>query len=307
MELYDLVIIGNGPAGLSAAIYARRAGMKTLVISGNPAGGGQILDTYEVDNYPGLPGLSGVELGEKFYNHAKKLGTEFKIDTIKSIESDGDIKVVKSRRNEYRTKAVIVATGAGHRKLGAPGEAEFTGMGVSYCATCDGAFYKDKTVAVVGGGDVALEDAIYLSDIAEKVYLIHRRDEFRGTEVLQEEVKSKANIEIVYDTVVEEIVGTNQIEKVLTYNKKTETKSEIKVDGVFLAVGITPNTTKIEGLPETDETGYIIAGEDCVTSIPGIFAAGDVRTKMLRQVITAAADGANALTSVKRYISGLKA
>ncbi|MCR4782827.1 MAG: thioredoxin-disulfide reductase [Lachnospiraceae bacterium] len=307
MELYDLIIIGNGPAGLSAAIYGKRAGMKTLVISGNPSGGGQILDTYEIDNYPGMPGLTGAELGEAFFQHANKLGTEFSVENVKSITEDGAYKIVKTRKNEYKTKVVVVATGAGHRKLGAPGEAEFTGMGVSYCATCDGAFYKDKTVAVVGGGDVALEDAIYLSDIANKVYLIHRRDEFRGTEVLQDEVFSKDNIEVVYDTVLDEILGENAIEKIIVSNKKTNEKKELSVDGVFIAVGITPNTTKIEGLPETDEAGYIKAGEDCVTSIPGIYAAGDVRTKMLRQVITAAADGANAITSAKRYISSLKA
>lgn len=306
MNLYDLIIIGNGPAGLSAAIYAKRSGMNTLVISGNPVGGGQILDTYEIDNYPGLPGLTGAELGKAFQDHAEKLGVIFSTENVKEIEVDGDIRLVKTRKNEYSTKTVLIATGAGHRELGVPGEAEHKGMGVSYCATCDGAFYKDKVVAVVGGGDVALEDAIYLSDIAEKVYLIHRRDEFRGAEILQEEVKSKANIEIIYDTVVEEIVGDMMIESLSLYNRKTGEKKSLNVNGVFIAVGILPNTSRIKGLPEMDESGYIKAGEDCVTSIEGIFAAGDVRTKMLRQVITAASDGANATTSVKRYISGLK-
>ena len=301
--MYDVVIIGNGPAGLSAAIYGRRAGFNVLVISDNPVAGGQISTTYEVDNYPGLPGLGGMELGDKFKEHADKFEVEYATDRVNSITDAGDHKKVITQKGEYETRAVIIATGADHRKLGVPGEGELTGSGVSYCATCDGAFFRKKTVAVVGGGDVALEDAIFLSRFAEKVYIIHRRDEFRGAKMLQDQLLANEKIEPIYDTVVDEIVGKMAVEKVLLTNKKTGEKSELPVNGVFMAVGIVPNLEGIEGLPDRDEGGYIIAGESCETSIPGIFAAGDVRTKQLRQVITAAADGANAITSVERYFN----
>ncbi len=303
--MYDVIIIGNGPAGLSAAIYGRRAGFNVLVISDNPVAGGQISTTYEVDNYPGLPGLGGMELGDKFKEHADKFEVEYATDRVNSIEDAGDHKKVITQKGEYETRAVIIATGADHRKLGVPGERELTGSGVSYCATCDGAFFRNKTVAVVGGGDVALEDAIFLSRFAEKVYIIHRRDEFRGAKMLQDQLLSNEKIEPIYDTVVDEIVGKMAVEKLLLSNKKTGEKSELPVNGVFMAVGIVPNLEGIEGLPDRDEGGYIIAGESCETSIPGIFAAGDVRTKQLRQVITAAADGANAITSVERFLTSL--
>lgn len=300
MKNYDLIIIGNGPAGLSAAIYGRRAGMKVLVIDKNPMSGGQILDTYEVDNYPGLPGLSGMELAGKFREHAEKLMAEFARDTVKEISDRDGHKIVTCEKEVYSASNVIIATGASHRKLGIPGEEELRGAGVSYCATCDGAFFRNRKTAVVGGGDVALEDAIYLSGICDKVYLVHRRNEFRGARILQDEIESKDNIEVIYDTVVNEIKGKDFVEEINISNKKTGETSSITVDGVFMAVGILPNTTGITGLPETDESGYIKAGEDCVTSIAGIYAAGDVRTKNLRQIITAAADGANAVTSIQK-------
>lgn len=305
--LYDIIIIGNGPAGLTAAIYGQRAGLHTLVLSDSPQAGGQIATTYEIDNYPGLPGLGGMELGDKFEEHAKKLGAEFTLGRVSAITPSGSGKeftyTLTTDHGDFDTKTAIIATGADHRKLGVPGEGELTGMGVSYCATCDGAFFRKKTVAVVGGGDVALEDAIFLSRFAEKVYLIHRRDEFRGAHVLQKQVRANEKIEIIYDTVVDEIVGKMAVEKILTTNKKTGEKKELAVDGVFLAVGIVPNLNGIEGLPERNEAGYIIAGEDCRTNLVGIFAAGDVRTKQLRQVITAAADGANAVTSIEKYLN----
>ena len=300
MKNYDLIIIGNGPAGLSAAIYGRRAGMKVLVIDKNPMSGGQILDTNEVDNYPGLPGLSGMELAGKFREHAEKLMAEFARDTVKEISDRDGHKIVTCEKEVYSASNVIIATGASHRKLGIPGEEELRGAGVSYCATCDGAFFRNRKTAVVGGGDVALEDAIYLSGICDKVYLVHRRNEFRGARILQDEIESKDNIEVIYDTVVNEIKGKDFVEEINISNKKTGETSSITVDGVFMAVGILPNTTGITGLPETDESGYIKAGEDCVTSIAGIYAAGDVRTKNLRQIITAAADGANAVTSIQK-------
>ncbi len=304
--LYDVIIIGNGPAGLTAAIYGMRAGLKTLVLSDNPMSGGQIATTYEVDNYPGLPKISGMELGDKFEEHAKALGAEFRQASVSSIEDHGDTKVVVTDKENLETKTVVLSIGADHSKLGVPGEKELTGMGVSYCATCDGAFFRNRVVAVVGGGDVALEDAIFLSRFASKVYLIHRRDAFRGAMVLQEQVKANEKIEIIYDTVVDEVVGKDAVECLRLSNKKTGEQSELPVNGVFMAVGTKPNVVGIQGLPEQDEKGYLVAGEDCATSIPGIYAAGDVRTKQLRQVITAAADGANAITSIEKYINGQK-
>lgn len=311
-KTYDIIIIGNGPAGLTAAIYAARAGYQALVISDNPAGGGQIATTYEVANYPGLNGISGMELGEKFREHAKELGAEELLDRVSAIEeakgaeseeAGFSLLAVITAKERLLTKSVIIATGADHRKLKVPGEDRLSGAGVSYCATCDGGFFRKKTVAVVGGGDVALEDAIYLSRFAEKVYIIHRRDEFRGVKALQDELLSNEKIEPIYDTVVNEIEGEASVKSLKLLNVKTKEERDLPVKGVFIAVGIKPNLEEIKGLPELDEAGYIKADESCVTSIPGIFAAGDVRTKALRQVITAAADGANAVTSIGRYFT----
>ena len=307
--IYDVIIIGNGPAGLAAAIYGVRGGLKTLMLSDSPQAGGQIATTYEVDNYPGLPEMGGMELGDKFEEHAKKLGAESALARVNNIEpvgKDADLHyILHTDHGDFETKTVIIATGADHRKLGVPGEGQLTGMGVSYCATCDGAFFRNKQVAVVGGGDVALEDAIFLSRFAEKVYLIHRRDEFRGAYVLQEQVKANDKIEIIYDTVVDEVVGKMAVEKLKLTNKKTGEQSELNVQGVFMAVGIVPNLNGLEGLPSRDEAGYIIADETCRTDLPGIYAAGDVRTKQLRQVVTAAADGANAIRSIENYLNGV--
>lgn len=298
----DVVIIGNGPAGLSAAIYAKRAGRDAVIVSDAPNGGGQIATTYEVDNYPGLPGVGGMELGDKLYEHAEKFGCDMELGRVTEIKDNGDSKVVVTDKGEIETKTVIIATGADHAKLGVPGEEKLTGMGVSYCATCDGAFFRKRTVAVVGGGDVALGDAIFLSRFAAKVYLIHRRDEFRGAKMLQQQVMETDNIEIVYDTIVTEIKGEDAVEKLHIRNVKTEEEKDLDVNGVFMAVGIHANVDGIKGLPERNEAGYIIADETCKTSIKGVFAAGDVRTKQLRQVVTAVADGANAVTSIEDYI-----
>lgn len=301
VQKYDLVIVGSGPAGLAAAIYAERARIRTLVIEKGMVSGGQVLTTYEVDNYPGLPGVGGYDLGTKFREHADNLGAQFAEDEVLRIEDAGNVKRIICEHETYEAKAVILATGASHRKLAVPGEEELAGMGVSYCATCDGAFFRKKVTAVIGGGNVALEDAIFLSRMCEKVYLIHRRDEFRGAKSIQEQVFSRENIEVVWDTVVERITGTEKVEALAVKNVKTGEEREISVSGVFVAVGITPASQAFEGLVEMDH-GYIKAGEDCCTSCPGIFAAGDVRTKPLRQIITAAADGANAVTSVERYL-----
>jgi thioredoxin reductase (NADPH) len=301
--MYDTVIVGSGPAGLTAGIYAKRAGLEALIIENTPVGGGQIATTDRVDNYPGLLGINGMELGMKFREHAEKLGCEFKDGQVVSVDDRVSSKVVKLESGEeIETKTVILALGADHSRLGVPGEDELRGKGVSYCATCDGAFFRGKEVAVIGGGDVALGDAIYLSKFVKKVYLIHRRDQFRGAKSLADEAASKENVTFLYDTVVTNINGSEKVTGVETLNKKTGEKGTLAVDGVFIAVGTTPNANGISGLPETDEKGYIKAGEDCATSIPGIFAAGDLRTKKLRQVITAAADGANAVTSVQDFL-----
>ena len=301
--VYDVIVIGAGPAGLAAGIYGKRAGYNILVLDTSSISGGQILNTYEVDNYPGIPGVSGTELADAMKKHCEKLGVEFARGRVSSIVDNGEIKELITKKENFQTKTVIIATGATNRKLGCPGEDEFSGMGVSYCATCDGAFFKDKVVAVVGGGDVALEDAAYLARTCKKVYLIHRRDEFRGAVVLQNQIKSLDNVELVLDSTVESIIGNDSVEKLLIKNKKTDEEKELEVEGVFIAVGTVPNTKTISGLPSLDDRDYIIAGETCETNIPGVFAAGDVRTKQLRQVITATADGANAITSITNYLN----
>ena len=300
-KIYDVVIIGSGPAGLTAAIYAKRAELETVVIEKEIASGGQVLNTYEVDNYPGLPGINGYDLGMKFREHADKLGAEFVTDDVVRVEKADGLFTVTCEEESYTAKTVIISTGASHRKLAVPGEEELTGMGVSYCATCDGAFFRNRVTAVTGGGDVAIEDAIFLSRMCKKVYLIHRRDELRGARTLQTQLFSLDNVEVLWDTVVEKINGKDQVESVTLKNVKTEESKELPVDGVFIAVGINPQSSAFDGLVEMDH-GYIQAGEDCETSVPGIFAAGDVRTKQLRQVSTAVADGATANTRGVLYL-----
>ncbi len=321
--MYDVVIVGSGPAGLSAAIYAKRAGLSALTLEKNPMSGGQVLNTYEVDNYPGLPGINGFELGMKFREHADKLGCEFKEASLISVENIGaweekaelsaasvDAKSKKDQgfllttdQGEIRARTVIAATGASHAKLNVPGEAELAGMGVSYCATCDGAFFRGKVTAVAGGGDVAVEDAIFLARSCEKVYLIHRRDELRAAAVLQKEVMALPNVEIIWDTVVEKINGKEQVESLSVKNVKTGETKELILQGVFVAVGIIPAGEVFQDLAECNEKGYLIAGEDCATTMPGLYAAGDVRGKKLRQIVTAVADGANAVTSILEYLA----
>ena len=301
--IYDVIIIGAGPAGLAAGIYGKRAGFDILILDTSSISGGQILNTYEIDNYPGFPGASGQEVANAMRQHCDKLGVEFARGRVTSIIDNGSTKDLVTKKNTYTAKSIIIATGASNKKLGCPGEEELSGMGVSYCATCDGAFFKEKQVAVVGGGDVALEDAIYLSRFCTKVYLIHRRDEFRGAKVLQDQVKSTDNIEIIYDTVVNSINGTQSVESITVQNTKTDSSSELKVDGIFIAVGTVPNTQILSGLVQMDDKGYVVADETCKTSCPGVFVAGDVRTKPLRQVLTATADGANAITSIQKYFS----
>ena len=301
-NIYDLAILGAGPAGICAAIYATRAKLNTIWLDKKFVQGGQIVDTYEVDNYPGLPGITGLDLGEAMAGHAEKLGMKPQREPVRSIETEQGIKVIRTKKNEYRARAVIIACGATHRHLGIPGEEELSGMGVSYCATCDAAFFQDRTVVVVGGGNVAVEDAILLSRTCKKVYLVHRRDELRAEKILQESFFACKNVEIIWDSIPLSIEGTDKVEALKIQNKKTQEESFIETDGVFIAVGIVPGTEKFKDLVKLDEAGYIVAGEDGITSEPGIFAAGDIRTKNLRQVVTAVADGANAVASAQRYL-----
>ncbi|MCM1065006.1 MAG: thioredoxin-disulfide reductase [Eubacterium sp.] len=301
--MYDLIIIGSGPAGLSAAVYGKRAGLDLLVVEKAPMSGGQVLNTYEVDNYLGMPGMNGFDMGTQFRAHADSLGVEFKEGTVTSLENREDRKLVIVDGETLEARTVILATGAEHAHLNVPGEEGLTGMGVSYCATCDGAFFRGKRVAVVGGGDVALEDAIYLARTCEKVYLIHRRDELRGAQALQQELKALPNVEFLYSHVVTEIQGEDAVENLRIRNLKTEEISDLAVSGVFVAVGIRPSTDLIRDLADCDEAGYVLAGEDCAASVPGLYAAGDIRRKPIRQIVTAVADGANAAVSAGNFVN----
>ena len=301
-NVYDMIIIGTGPAGLCASIYGQRALLKILSLEENYVSGGQMTTTYEVDNYPAKPGISGMDLGMEMREHAEQMGAEIRRGRVRAIEREGQFWRIVTKKESFITRTVALAMGARHRLLGVPGEERLTGTGVSYCATCDGAFFKEKTVAVVGGGDVAVEDAIFLSRICRKVYLIHRRDQLRAAPVLQEKVKEIPNVEILWDSVVTEICGEAQVSAVMVENKRLETQRELPVDGVFVAVGIEPNTELVKGLVELDDQGYVQAGEDGITSEPSIFAAGDIRTKPLRQIVTAVADGANIITSLQSYL-----
>lgn len=299
--MYDLIIIGSGPAGLSAAVYGKRAGLSTLVLEKNPMSGGQVLNTYEVDNYLGMPGINGFDMGMQFREHADRMGAEFEEVDVKGIAVDNDKRIVKTLQRDYEGRAVIIATGAVHKKLDVPGEERLAGRGISYCATCDGAFFREKTVAVIGGGDVAAEDAIFLARGCKKVYVVHRREELRAAKILQERLFKLPNVEFVWNSTVNEIQGDEQVTGISVHNRKDGQDRNFLVDGVFIAVGIAPNTDAFTDVVEADQGGYLVAGEDCATSVPGIFAAGDVRTKKLRQIVTAVADGANAVASVQEY------
>ena len=294
----DIVIIGSGPAGLSAAVYGRRAGLDILVIEKEYCGTGQIAESGQVDNYLGIPGIDGYSLGEKFREHAENLGTAFLEEEVTKLEqSDGYWKVLLAGGDVLETKTVIYAAGASHRHLNVPGEDKLSGRGVSYCATCDGAFFQGKVTAVVGGGDTALDDALYLSQICEKVYLIHRRDEFRGNAGTVQNVKDAGNIEILTNARVQEIQGEQRVEALVL-----EDGRRLEAAGVFAAVGMEPVTGLLQGVAELDEYGYVAAGEQGITSPRDCLSPEMCGTKVLRQVITAAADGANAATEAERYI-----
>ena len=301
--MYDMLIIGSGPAGMGAAIYGVRAGLSLAVLDRSPISGGQVLTTYEVDNYLGLPLTSGGEISQKFREHADSLGVNFVTANVTSIEDKKDCKIVHTEEGDYEAKTLLLATGATHAMLGVKGEMHLAGMGVSYCATCDGAFFRKRTVAVVGGGDVAVEDAIFLAGLCSKVYLIHRRDSLRAADSLQKKLMAMENVEILWNCEVKEIQGEDMVEKILVYHNHDGSQSELEVNGVFIAVGIHPNTELYQGLVEMDEQGYVLADESCKTSVDGIYAAGDIRKKALRQIITAVADGANAVTSAQNYLN----
>lgn len=302
--MYDLIIIGAGPAGLSAAVYGKRAGLDLVVIDQTPMSGGQVLNTYEVDNYLGMPGINGFDLGTKFREHTDNMDVTFIKEKVTAIHNNGQTKAVMTASGTtYEARSLILATGAEHALLQVPGEQEWKGRGVSYCATCDGAFFKGREVAVVGGGDVAVEDAIYLARMCRKVYLIHRRDSLRAAKMLQEKLFACENVEILWNCTVSKIYGKDLVEGITLYYKQEQQERDLVIEGVFIAVGMHPCTEAFSGIVDCDEKGYLKAGEDCATNIPGIFAAGDIRTKMLRQIVTAVADGACAVSSAERYLT----
>ena len=302
--MYDIIIIGAGPAGLTAAIYARRAMKKVLLLEAKTYGG-QIINTLEIENYPVAAHISGVDFATKTFQQAKDLGAEIIYEKVVNINDHGSQKEVITVRNTYLAKAVIIATGSENRCLGLPNEAELVGKGVSYCATCDGAFYRGKTVAVVGGGNAAIEDALYLTDLAAKVYLIHRRSELNGEEVTIAHLKQKNNIEFIYNSNVTQLNADQRLDSIeITHNDNT--KETLAVAGLFIAVGRIPENQNFAKLIQLDQFGYIQAGEDCRTNVPGIFAAGDNRVKALRQLVTATSDGAVAATHAIQYLNTIK-
>ncbi len=302
--MIDVLIIGAGPAGLSAAIYVQRSGKKSVCLEGLVVGG-QIVNTPEIANYPGIKKTSGFEFSMGLYEQATELGAEIEYEKAVSIEKKDDFHVMTESGKEFIAKSVILATGAKNRHLGIDKEEALTGRGISYCATCDGAFYKGKDVAVNGGGNTALEDALFLSNYCSKVYIIHRRDEFRGEPDSLEAVKSKDNVELVLNSTIEEIKGDKALEGVVVKDKNTGALREIAVAGLFIAIGQVPDNKDFEDVAELDAAGYIAAGEDCKTKTPGVFVAGDCRTKSVRQLTTAASDGAVAALAACTYISTL--
>ena len=301
--MYDVIIIGAGPAGLTAALYLERALKEVLLLEASSYGG-QILTTDKIDNYPGLPGISGFDYSNLLYNQAKDMGAEFAFEKAIEIKDKGKIKEVITEKNTYKAKGVIIATGADNRKLGLENEDKLVGKGVSYCATCDGAFYKKKIVAVNGGGNTALEEALYLSDIAEKVYLIYRRDEFTKAEKkLVKQIEKKENIEVIFNTIITKLNEKGGKLASINIETKDEEPKTIDINGLFIAVGRVPESENFAKLVNTDEAGYMEAAEDCSTNVEGIFVAGDNRVKEVRQLTTATADGTVAATNIIKYLN----
>lgn len=297
----DLIIIGAGTAGLTAAIYGQRAGLSCKVFE-KYAPGGQIVNSPTVDNYPGMPGVSGYDYSMALMEQAKNFGAEIEFAEVGSIELDGKVKKLKTTAGDFEAKAVIIASGAARRKLGCKGEDEFEGMGVSYCATCDGAFFRGKTVAVVGGGESAFEEAEYLAGLCEKVYLIHRRDSFSASATAVESLVKKGNVTVIKNSVIKEIKGDDAVNAIVVENRANKSEVTLPLSAVFVAVGLVPDTAPYASLIKLDEKGYIVSGEDCLTNVEGIFAAGDIRTKPLRRLVTAASDGAVAAAAAFSYV-----
>ena len=298
--MYDIIIIGAGPAGLTAAIYAKRARTKVLVLEAE-AYGGQIINTLNIENYPAAPHIDGYTFATNTYNQAIELGAEVKFEKVINLEN-GNVKKVITTSNTYETKSIIIATGCGIKKLNLDNEDKFIGRGISYCATCDGAFYKGKDVAIVGGGNTALEDALYLSDIASKVYLIHRRDSFRGEDDYYEKLKLKDNVEFIFNSNVAKLFGNDYLEAIEIIDKENN-KKNVSISGLFVAIGRIPENANFSKLIDINESGYVNANENCKTNIEGIFVAGDCRVKTLRQLVTATSDGAVAATEAIKYIN----
>lgn len=298
--MYDMIVIGAGPAGLSAAIYGVRAGKSVLVLEGKTYGG-QIINTPEVENYPGIRKVTGFEFATDLYKQAKELGAQIKMEKVIAVERSEAQITVRTSKGNYEAGALILATGAKNRSLGLPGEKELTGAGISYCATCDGMFYRDKVVAVNGGGSTALEDALFLSNYCKKVYLIHRRDSFRGEQRLVETLEKRQNVSFILNAVIVELLREDRLTgiRVREHNGQEQI---LNVDGLFIAIGQEPETTLAKELVQMDDKGYIEAGEDCRTSADGIFVAGDCRTKAVRQLTTAASDGAVAALMAAEYL-----
>ncbi len=299
----DLIIIGAGPAGLSASVYAVRAGLDIEIFESNYVPGGQVLTTYEVDNYLGMPGFNGFDMGVKFKEHAEKMGVTINTASVSGLEKSKDSFIVQCGDKSYESRMVLVATGAINRKLGLQSETRLQGKGISYCATCDGAFYKAKTTAVVGGSYTAVEDAIYLSAICEKVYLIHHRDKLRAGAYLEKKLFDCKNVEILWNQNVIDILGEEKVDG-LKLQSTDGKESQLSVFGVFIAVGTTPQTDLIKDMVELDAHGYVVAGEGCESSMSGLFVAGDLRTKPLRQITTAVSDGASAVTTIRHKLYG---
>lgn len=300
--MYDIGIIGGGTAGMTAAIYGQRAGKRTIIIEGTNYGG-QIVFSHNVENYPGIASISGSSFTMGLLDQAMKLGAETDMARAAGIRDEGMVKVIETEGKEYPCRTIIIATGLTHRHLGIEQEQKLTGSGVSYCATCDGAFFKGRDVAVIGGGSTALQDAQFLSEYCSKVYVVHRRDEFRGEEKLVEQLRARENVEFVLSATVVDIIGENVVEGLLLHNKKTNKDFRLDVAGVFMAIGQIPQNEIFSGLVQLDGAGFVAASEDCITSHPGIFAAGDCRTKDVRQLTTAAADGAVAALAASKYIA----
>lgn len=303
-KTYDVIIAGAGPAGMSAAVYASRANLSTLMLErGIP--GGQMMNTEEIENYPGYEHILGPELSTKMFDHAQKFGAEYQFGEILTVVDEGDFKIVKTTSGDFRGKTLIIATGSSPRKLGVEGEDAYTGKGVSWCAVCDGAFFRDKQVVVVGGGDSAVEEAIYLTRFATKVTVVHRRDQFRAQKIIQDRLFANPKITVVWDSVVKEIVGEAKVTGVVIENVKTQEQQQIPAEGVFIYVGADPLSTPFAAIGITNASGYIPTDELMRTKVEGVYAAGDIREKTLRQVVTAANDGSQAAITAQHYIENL--